>query len=296
MFKIGDKNIPIMARLRMEERAQLADVKNLYVYSSKTSTRVPLLSVATLGNFLETTRIRRREHFRTISILAYPQPGVLASEIMSSILPKLEEFKKNLPPGYQLRIGGERAKQIEGFTNLKVVLLISLLGIYLALLIQFNNAVKPLLVFAAAPYGAVGALIALSVMHAPFGFMAFLGICSLIGVIVSHVIVLFDFIEEMHSKGEPLEQALPDAGIQRIRPVMITVMATILALFPLALEGGPLWQPLCYAQIGGLAVATFITLILVPVLYSIFVLDLKIVRWETKESVAAEAAAVRAAS
>ena len=153
----------------------------------------------------------------------------------------------------------------------------------MALLVQFNNAVKPLLVFAAAPYGVIGSLIALSIMHTPFGFMAFLGIASLIGVIVSHVIVLFDFIEEMHAKGEPLAQALADAGIQRIRPVMITVGATILALFPLALEGGPLWQPLCYAQIGGLGVATFITLLLVPVLYSIFVLDLKIIRWEAKD-------------
>ena len=153
----------------------------------------------------------------------------------------------------------------------------------MALLVQFNNAVKPLLVFAAAPYGVIGSLIALSIMHTPFGFMAFLGIASLIGVIVSHVIVLFDFIEEMHAKGEPLEQALPDAGIQRIRPVLITVGATILALLPLAIEGGPLWQPLCYAQIGGLAVATFITLLLVPVLYSIFVLDLKIIRWETNQ-------------
>jgi multidrug efflux pump subunit AcrB len=121
-------------------------------------------------------------------------------------------------------------------------------------------------------------------MHTPFGFMAFLGVASLIGVIVSHVIVLFDFIEEMHEKGEPLERALPDAGIERIRPVMITVGATILALFPLALEGGPLWQPLCYAQIGGLAVATFITLLLVPVFYSIFVLDLKWIKWETADS------------
>jgi multidrug efflux pump subunit AcrB len=284
VFKEGDKNIPIVARLRMEERAQLADIKNLYVYSSQTNNRVPLLSIATVGNSLETGRIARREHFRTISILCYPQPGVLASEVLGPVLPKLQQFEKNLPPGYQLRIGGESAKQIEGFTNLKFVLLISLLGIYLALLIQFNNAVKPLLVFAAAPYGAIGALIALSIMHTPFGFMAFLGIASLIGVIVSHVIVLFDFIEEMHAKGEPLEQALPDAGIQRIRPVMITVGATILALFPLALEGGPLWQALCYAQIGGLAVATFITLLLVPVLYSIFVLDLKIIRWETKQS------------
>ena len=284
VFKEGDKNIPIVARLRMEERAQLADIKNLYVYSSQTNNRVPLLSVATVGNSLETGRIVRREHFRTISILCYPEPGVLASEVLNPILPKLQEFQKNLPPGYQLRIGGERAKQIDGFANLKIVLLISLIGIYLALLVQFNNAVKPLLVFAAAPYGVIGSLIALAIMHTPFGFMAFLGIASLIGVIVSHVIVLFDFIEEMHAKGEPLEQALADAGIQRIRPVMITVGATILALFPLALEGGPLWQPLCYAQIGGLAVATFITLLLVPVLYSIFVLDLKIIRWEAKES------------
>ena len=84
-------------------------------------------------------------------------------------------------------------------------------------------AVKPLLVFAAAPYGVIGSLIALAIMHTPFGFMAFLGIASLIGVIVSHVIVLFDFIEEMHAKGEPLVQALADAGIQRIRPVMIPI-------------------------------------------------------------------------
>jgi len=215
-----------------------------------------------------------------ISILCFPKPGVLASEILGPIEPKLNALKSSLPPGYQLQIGGEKAKQVEGFSDLSVVLLISMAAIYLALLIQFNNAVKPLLVFAAVPYGVMGSLIALNVMGTPFGFMAFLGVASLIGVIISHVIVLFDFIEEMHRKGEPLERALPDAGIERIRPVMITVGATILALFPLALEGGPLWQPLCFAQIGGLAVATFITLLLVPVFYSIFVLDLKLIKWE----------------
>jgi multidrug efflux pump subunit AcrB len=187
-----------------------------------------------------------------------------------------------MPPGYRMIIGGEQANQKSGFLNLGQVLLISLVGIYAALLLQFSNAVKPLLVLAAVPYGVVGALIALAVMQTPFGFMAFLGIASLIGVIVSHVIVLFDFIEEMHEKGEPLEQAIRDAGIQRLRPVLVTVGATILALFPLAVEGGPLWKPLCYAQIGGLGVATFITLLLVPVFYSIAVLDLKIVKWEEK--------------
>jgi multidrug efflux pump subunit AcrB len=283
-FKEGDKSIPIVARLRPQDRAQLSQVKSLYVYSSRQDTRVPLLSVASVRNILETGRIRRREHFRTISILCFPVPGVLASEVLGPIESKLKVLKNSLPPGYQLQIGGEKAKQDDGFLNLAVVLLISLVGMYLALLAQFKNAVKPLLVFAAAPYGAIGALIALAIMGMPFGFMAFLGVASLIGVIVSHVIVLFDFIEEMHEKGEPLERALPDAGIERIRPVMITVGATILALFPLALEGGPLWEPLCYAQIGGLAVATFITLLLVPVFYSIFVLDLKWIKWETTES------------
>ena len=280
VYKEGNKNIPIVVRLRPQDRARLSQISNLYVNSSQENVKVPLLSVAALRYTLETARIRRREHFRTLSILCFPAPGVLASQVLSPIEPRLNALKKGLPPGYQLQIGGERAKQVEGFRNLAVVLLISLAGIYLALLIQFKNAVKPLLVFAAAPYGAIGALIALAITGTPFGFMAFLGVASLIGVIVSHVIVLFDFIEEKHEQGEPLERALPDAGIERIRPVMITVGATILALFPLALEGGPLWKPLCYAQIGGLAVATFITLLLVPVFYAIFVLDLKWIKWD----------------
>jgi multidrug efflux pump subunit AcrB len=110
--------------------------------------------------------------------------------------------------------------------------------------------------------------------------MAFLGIASLIGVIVSHVIVLFDFIEDRRERGETLHDALLGAGIMRLRPVLITVGATVIALFPLAAHGGPLWEPLCYAQIGGLTAATFITLLLIPVFYAIFVLDLKVVRWE----------------
>jgi multidrug efflux pump subunit AcrB len=92
----------------------------------------------------------------------------------------------------------------------------------------------------------------------------------------------FDFIEEAYHRGEPLRDALLDAGIVRLRPVMITAGATVLGLMPLAMHGGPLWEPRCYAQIGGLTLATFITLLLVPVLYSIFVLDLKVIRWEVE--------------
>lgn len=276
----GDKQIPVVSRLQGKERTQLSDIQNLYIYSSQSAQKVPLVQISSIENTLESQRIRRREHFRTIGVLCRPVPGALASEVVNAAMPRLSKLMNSLPPGYEIVIGGERAKQIRGFGDLSVVMAISVAAIFLALVLQFSHAIKPLLVFAAVPYGIVGAIIALAIMGTPFGFMAFLGIASLIGVIVSHVIVLFDFIEEMHEKGEPLERALVDAGIMRLRPVMITVGATVLALFPLALHGGPLWEPLCYAQIGGLIVATFITLLLVPVFYSIFVLDLKLVKWE----------------
>jgi multidrug efflux pump subunit AcrB len=180
-----------------------------------------------------------------------------------------------------MEIGGEYYKTKSGFKNLLIVMAISSLAIFLALVFQFKNAIKPLLVLAAAPYGMIGAFLALWIMHEPFGFMAFLGVASLIGVIVSHSIVLFDYIEERHAEGDDFENAIIDAGILRLRPVLITVFATVLALFPLALHGGPLWKPLCYAQIGGLLIATIVTKLQVPVMYAIFVLDLKALKWET---------------
>jgi multidrug efflux pump subunit AcrB len=280
----GDKQIPVVARLRMEERSQLEDMKNLYVYSSAGTQRVPLGSVSSLDYGIKTEKLLRRGQFRTISVLSFSDAGVLPSEVLTAAFPKIRAFEKELPPGYKLEIAGEYKEQNKGFKNLVTVLAISVSMIFLALLFQFRSAVKPLIVFAAIPYGMVGAAAALWVMRARFGFMAFLGMVSLVGVIVSHVIVLFDFIEEKHAEGEPLEQALLDAGIIRLRPVLITVAATVIALIPLAAHGGPLWEPMCYAQIGGLTAATFITLLLVPVIYAIFVRDLKIVRWESPEA------------
>ncbi|HMX29438.1 MAG TPA: efflux RND transporter permease subunit, partial [Blastocatellia bacterium] len=280
----GDKQIPVVARLRMDERAQLADLNSLYVYSSQSGGRVPLQQVSSVGYQMQTEKLRRRNQFRTITVSCFPAAGVLPSEVMTTAREKLNAFVRTLPPGYKLEIGGEEEDQIKGFNNLVVVLAISVVLIFLALVFQFKHAVKPLIVFAAIPFGMVGALAALWVMGSPFGFMAFLGCVSLVGVIVSHIIVLFDFIEEAHERGESLHEALLDAGIMRLRPVLITVGATVIALFPLAAHGGPLWQPMCYAQIGGLTLATVITLLLVPVLYAIFVLDLKLVAWETNDA------------
>ncbi len=279
MLREGKQQIPVVARLRTNERARLGDVENLYVYSTHGPQKAPLRQVSSVRYRMETERIVRRNQFRTLTVSCYPVPGALPSEIMDAARPALTRFAQSLPLGYKMEIGGEEEEQVRRFKELGVVMAISVVAIFLALVFQFRSAVKPLIVFAAIPYGVVGALGALAVMHQPFGFMAFLGVASLVGVIVSHVIVLFDFIEEAQANGEPLQTALLDAGVLRLRPVLITVGATVFALIPLALHGGPLWEPLCYAQIGGLIVATGVTLLLVPVLYATFVRDLKILKW-----------------
>ena len=285
-----DKQIPIVVRQRMEERAALTDVQSMYVYSLSSTQRVPLSQLSKVTTEMSLPKIARRNQFRTVTISGFPIPGRLPSEVLLPAMDKINDFQKRLPPGYFLEFGGEYEEQVKGFKEMSIVMLISVVLIYIALVLQFRNAIKPLLVFAAIPYGMAGAIVALAIMGTPFGFMAFLGVASLVGVIVSHVIVLFDFIEEAHERGEPLREALLDAGIVRLRPVMITVGATVLGLVPLAMHGGPLWEPLCYAQIGGLSVATFVTLILVPVLYSIFVLDLKLIKWEIEEVITEEKA------
>jgi multidrug efflux pump len=290
----GDKQIPIVARLRSDQISGLNDITNLYIYSKGGKQKVPLRQVAAMDYSFRSEVIRRRNQFRTITVSAAPTPGILSSEIMTVARPALNSIAASLPPGYKLEVGGEEEKQVDGFKDLSVVLAVSVLAIFLALTFQFKNAVKPFIVFAAVPFGSVGALLGLWIMGAPFGFMGFLGVISLVGVIVSHIIVLFDFIEEKHAEGEPFEQAVLDAGIVRLRPVLITVGATVFGLVPLAAHGGPLWEPLCYAQIGGLSAATFITLLLVPVFYAICVLDLKIVKWDPPESPGVEVHSVAA--
>ena len=288
----GDREIPVVARLRIEDRALLTDIRDLYVYSLRSEARVPLRQVADIGYGMTTEKIRRRNQFRTVTVATFPVPGVLPSEVLDAARPGLDRLSASLPPGYRLEIGGEEEEQVSGFSEMASVMVISVIAIYLALVVQFRNAVKPLIVFSAIPFGAIGAVVTLSIMGAPFGFMAFLGIASLIGVIVSHVIVLFDYIEEAHQHGVPLQDALLEAGVARLRPVVVTVGATVFGLVPLAMHGGPLWEGLCYTQIGGLTVATVVTLVLVPVLYAIAVLDLKIVRWDAPLE-AAQTAATR---
>ena len=281
----GDKSIPIVTRLRPEERARLADLNNLYVYSQKDGRQVPLPEISNITYEAHPAVIRRVNQFRTITVGAFPADGCLPSEVLNAAMPQIKQFEKTLPPGMHLEFAGEYKETAKANKRQAKVLVVSVLCIFLVLVIQLRHAAKPLIVFSAVPFGIVGAFAALYIMRAPFGFMAFLGVTSLIGVIVSHIILLFDCVEERHEQGASLREALLDAGILRLRPVLITAGATVIAFFPLAIHGGPLWEPLCYTQIGGLTLSTIITLILVPAVYAIFVEDLKLVRWRYNNDV-----------
>jgi multidrug efflux pump subunit AcrB len=276
----GRKNIPIIQLMEYGQRQTVTDLSQLYVYSSQTPVKFTLGQISRLTYRPEIGVIHRVNQYRAVNVAALPAPGRLAEEVTAPLMPRIRDFERQLPAGYRFEIVGELKEQLKGQRRSVTVLIASVIAIYLALVFQFKNAFKPFIVFAGIPFGAVGAFASLWLTGLPMGFLAILGITSLIGVIVSHVIVLFDFIEEQHELGAPLRDALIDAGIRRIRPVLITVGATVLALFPLALHGGPLWEALCYAQIGGLTLATAVTLFIVPVFYSVFVLDLKVVAWD----------------
>ena len=276
-----DRLIPVTFRLRPDERNRLGDLRTLNLISPSTGARVPLEQVATLKPELIAPRIARRDHERCITVKSDTVPGVLASKVVDTLDARLREAAKQWPPGYRYSFGGEKDEQGKGFASMTRAMIVSILAIYLALVLQFNSLSKPLVVFAAVPFGMVGGLMGLLIFDVPLGFFALLGLSSLAGVIISHVIVLFEYIEEAHERGEPLRRAVIDAALVRLRPVLVTVLATVGGLIPLAIKGGPLWEPLCYVQIIGLLSATLVTKVVVPVIYVIFVEDLKWISWGT---------------
>ena len=275
-----DRLIPIMFRLRADERARIDDIANFDAISAVTNVRVPLREIAQVAADFVSPNIRRRDHQRCITVKCETIPGVLGSSITSEVEKRINSLVANWPPSCHYQFGGEHEEQVKGFDSLGLALVASLAMIYLALVLQFSSVTKPLVVFAGVPFGMVGGTMGLLPFHTPFGFMAFLGVASLAGVIVSHVIVLFDYIEEACERGEPLHDAVIDSALVRLRPVLVTVLATVGGLIPLAIEGGPLWEPMCYVQIAGLMLATVVTLGIVPVVYVTFVENLKLIRWE----------------
>jgi len=199
---------------------------------------------------------------RTVTVKALAPFGELASRVLSKARPAL--------PTTDIEFGGEEYELNKSQKEMQRVMSISLALIALAMVLQFRSLMKSVIVMLTVPLGLIGAFVGLATTHAAFGFMALIGIVSLAGVIVSHIIVLSDYIEEERAAGVALEAALMHAALVRLRAVLATVFATVCGLFPLAFTGGELWQPLTAVHIFGLLFGTVLTLLLLPVLYFLF--------------------------
>lgn len=206
--------------------------------------------------------LSRLNQQRTITMKALAPFGELASRILARAR---EHFPKE-----GIAFSGEERELTNSQREMERVLKISLALIALAMVIQFRSIMKSLVVMLTVPLGLIGAFTGLATTHASFGFMALIGIVSLAGVIVSHIIVLSDFIEEERAAGVELEKALMHAALVRLRAVLATVFATVCGLIPLALTGGELWRPLTAVHTFGLLFATVLTLLVLPVLYFLF--------------------------
>lgn len=270
----GDRLIPVVIRLRAQDRNEAEQIRALYV-PTLSRQFVPLDSFATVKIQPEFVTIPHYNQLRTVTVKAYAPFGELPSRVLQRAQARLGAIR--LPAGYHLELAGEHRELQQNRDEMSLVLKVSLALITLAMVVQFNSLVKSVVVMLTVPLGMIGALVGLAISHSPLGFTALLGIVSLAGVIVSHIIVLSDFIEHARAAGMPLEQALVQAGLARLRPVLVTVLATVGGLLPLFITGGALWHPLTAVHIFGLMLATVLTLILLPVIYYVFCARLKLI-------------------
>jgi multidrug efflux pump subunit AcrB len=271
----GDRLIPVLIRGRIEDRSEVEKIRGLYVQAADGKS-VPFESFAEVKMQPEFVTIPHYNQLRTVTVKAYAPLGELPSKILDRARPGLTELK--LDPGYEMKFAGEDKELRENKAEMSGVMLVSLALICLTMVLQFRSVVKSVVVMLTVPLGLIGALLGLWLTGSPLGFMALLGMVSLAGVIVSHIIVLSDYIEEARAKGLPLEQALVKAGLARLRPVLVTVLAVVGGLIPLFLTGGALWHPLTAVHIVGLLLATVLTLVMLPTLYYVFCAKLKLIK------------------
>ena len=269
-FREDDKSIPIMMRSHDSDQQTFETLETLNIYSQSSGKTVPLIQVANIEPVFQFAKILRYDLFKTVTVQSYLKDGANTAVIMSEMLPWLDEYKKSWPQGYNYALGGDDESTKENMGAVISYLPLSVFIIIMLLIIQFNSMRKTFIVLSTIPLGIIGVVIGLIVLKSYFGFMAFLGVISLAGIVINNAIVLIDRIDiEINELGKAPGVAVVDAALQRFRPILLTTFTTTLGLIPLYLGGGLMWEPMAAAIMVGLLFATVITLMFVPVLYSI---------------------------
>ncbi len=217
------------------------------------------------------SEIRRFNYERTSLITAELTKGTSLDDALNLVIRELERF--DFPEDYGYHIGGELESRKESFGGMQRAVVIAILLVFAVLVLQFNSYIQPLIIFTAIPLAVVGSIYALLLAGQTFSFTAFIGLTSLIGIVINNAIMLVDYTNWLRKEGVTKIEALRIAGETRFTPIILTTLTTVGGLLPLTLQGGDLWAPMGWTIIGGLLVSTFLTLLVVPVLYSFVVRD-----------------------
>ncbi|MGD9496265.1 MAG: efflux RND transporter permease subunit [Armatimonadota bacterium] len=267
-FRQAGEEYDIKVRAREADRQWVEAVRTTEVITPSGEV-VRLASIASVVPALGPTQISRRERERAITISASTQQRAL-SEIVAEAEGRLAQM--SWPEGYRYDFGGSEELRSEAFGGMTTALVLGVLLIYMILAAQFESLVHPLVIMLAIPLEVIGVFGALILTGTPVSIMVLLGILMLTGIVVSNSILLVQMVNVMRQRGLPIREALIEGGAVRLRPVLMTALATLLAMVPLALAmrtGSEMWQPLGIAAMGGLTTSTFLTLFVVPVAYSI---------------------------
>lgn len=270
-YREGDKSIPIIMRSDEGQQHTLASLETLNIYAQSSGKSVPLLQVADIIPQWQYSKIKRLDIVRTIGITSELRPEGNAANIVAEVKPWLEEQEKEVwPAGYVFKMGGDAENSAENMGSVIKYLPLSGFIIVLLLVIQFNSFRKMIMVVLTIPLGIIGVVIGLLIFQEPFGFMPFLGVVSLAGIVINNAIVLIDRIEvEIIEYQKTQQEAVISACIQRFRPIILATFTTILGLIPLYLSGGEMWEGMAVSIMVGLLFGTMITLVFLPVLYSV---------------------------
>lgn len=268
-YREDDKSIPILMRSDASQQQTLASLETLNIYSQSSGKSVPLLQVASIVPQWQYSKIKRFDLRKTINVTSQLRANGNASAITAEITPWLEEQKNNWEQGYVYEFGGDAKSSADSMGSVISYLPLSGFIIVLLLIIQFNSFRKMAMVVLTIPLAVIGVVIGLLIFREPFGFMPFLGVISLAGIIINNAIVLIDRMEiEQNDLGRSEQDAVITACLQRFRPILLATFTTVLGLIPLYLSGGEMWEGMAVSIMVGLLFGTIITLLFIPALYS----------------------------
>ncbi|HCJ6672391.1 TPA: efflux RND transporter permease subunit [Acinetobacter baumannii] len=260
----GTELIDVVARAKADNRLDTTQMGQIMIRASN-GRNIPLDQVAELRPVLEEGGIWIRNRLPTLSVRADVN-GAQAPDVSKQIVPLLNDLRKMLPIGYSIETGGTIEESAKADAAIQSVMPVMLLLWAIFLMVQLQSFSRMFMVVLTAPLGMIGVSLALLITRAPFGFVATLGVIALAGMIMRNSVILVDQIDRNISTGQTPEQAIIQATVGRTRPVLLTALAAILAMIPLTLS--TLWGPMAIAIMGGLAVATVLTLFFVPALYA----------------------------